>query len=229
MNKQASSPQEPLLFEEVALSARERRAIESFKIEAEVGEFEFFGAITDGFFVRLDEYLKALGGNSDKVVQSVISAITKPLIRMPSMFDIVSPHFGIIVRAVLPNLEFEIPRWHTDGSYFTASRKIYKLVYTVKGEPTRFAFTANQKQFEDLANKQNQFALGSVEDLSIRKKLDSLVTEIELPDFDHFAVYLVGHTDAQIHSEPNMTESRVFMSSLIGSESEIEELRRRWL
>jgi hypothetical protein len=42
-------------------------------------------------------------------------------------------------------------------------------------------------------------------------------------------IFIVGNTEkALIHSEPPMTEERIFISILPGTEKQIENLKKRW-
>lgn len=127
----------------------------------------------------------------------------------------------VMVRVTLPNNEFDIPRWHKDGYYIESEEKTYKLVFTVKGAPTRFAEMTDVGKYKELEKYEE-------DDIEIRKKFMSAVKETDPISKDQATMYLVGGEDAKVHSEPPIDAPRIFMSVVPGSREQIEKFKERY-
>ena len=56
----------------------------------------------------------------------------------------------------------------------------------------------------------------------------SVVREMKSFGKEQAIIYLVGDKDARVHFEPKTDEPRIFMSVLLGSQDQINELKNRW-
>ena len=131
----------------------------------------------------------------------------------------------VMIRTTLPNHEYDIPRWHVDGGYGGPNYegKTYKLVFTVKGAPTRFAETIDKQKFNQLITQDP-----NGENMQTRKELETIVEENKPISQDQATIYLVDDKNAKVHSEPPINESRIFMSVVPGSVEQIEKFKKRY-
>jgi hypothetical protein len=151
----------------------------------------------------------------------------------------------ITIRATLPSTSFDIPRWHIDGDFFTGSNNIQsKFVTVLKGPGTLFIKKSNKINniYEKITNKKyNEY-----DKLSIKiynKEIENKYQKILADKFKDIRcnqlkinqglIFLVGSIrnklyDGLLHSEPKIDESRLFISIITGTESEITNLQKRW-
>lgn len=135
----------------------------------------------------------------------------------------------VTLRAYNPNSEYDVPRWHTDGSFYGAlDNYSYKLAYAFQGPGTLFVnvpedvrdeFLAIQSQmFAGMAlQNSNNLSKQKVEDLTIFGKmaLEQLLANYDVysPAARQGAIFLSGgRGKGAIHCEPPMHENRLFMS-----------------
>lgn len=220
---------------DVHVTHEEQEAIREVSIQKELGQFSYYGPVDESFISRLKTHLGELDGNTSRVIDSLSSLITRVAINLQQSFS--QEAAFVLVRVVLPNDHFVIPRWHQDGHYVQdASEEEYKLVFTVKGPQTRFAEIVDFEKFqrcilEDAENvRLHEYDLDvyEQEDLRIRKALASTVSESEPLREGCATMYRVGSSDARVHSEPHIKEPRIFMSVVAGSLDQIEKLRQRY-
>lgn len=149
--------------------------------------------------------------------------------------------FWLSIRISLPNTNFNIPRWHIDGTFFNSNRIQSKFITVLKGPGTLFI-----KKSKNTHEIYNQTILNKYKEIQKDKKY---VNEIYKKDIeekyrkilankfknikykqlknDQGLIFLVGK-DGLLHSEPKIDESRIFISILPGSQEEIQELKNRW-
>ena len=199
------------------LSDIERDILEKIKVEKELKQFNYYGSLGADLEINLMQYFTKMGDNQEQDI-SVISKKVAQLARdMVNGFD--KEAAWVMVRVSLPNSDFKTPRWHPDGVYFHDNEgrlaSAYKLVATLKGPQTLFAEKTNIEKFEELLNGND--------DMKTRKELTKFVKPMDIVKDGQGVVYLVGNKDAVIHSEPNITEPRIFIAVLPGSEEQIKE------
>src|SRR5205814_1705228 len=122
----------------------------NLRIEKSPPTFEYYGPVRDELIQRLTDYFSKVGTNPEETIREVgglVARITENTIK-----DFGKDSAWVNVRTTLPNNEFNIPRWHVDGGYFKhePEDKVYKLVFTIKGPPTRFAEKQDTERFEKL-------------------------------------------------------------------------------
>ena len=207
---------------DLGLSAEDKACIERIKIICELPQFNFYGPATNTLTARLAGYLQATGMGTNRhadtaQIAAVVTRITRTLC---ATFDKESA--WTMVRVSLPNNAFTIPRWHPDGSYFNTTEKQYKLVYTLKGVATLFGMAKNRVAFEALMASDPQ-----QHDLAVRSRLDNEIVRISTRSVGYGMIFRVGDEAAVIHSEPDITKPRLFISVVPGSSTQIEEWRLR--
>lgn len=137
------------------------------------------------------------------------------------------------IQLSIPNDNYKIPRWHTDGKFYNISNKNnsiqVKLVCTLIGPSTLFKCIDNQTRKNFESSKKNLSEKSDM-DLERRSLLDKILfnSKTVQPSNQSIVIFIVGSDNAAIHSEPYMNSPRLFISVLSGSHSEISELATNW-
>jgi len=215
------------VFEEISFNS------EAIEILQE-GEADFFISSPDDMTNQLNEFLVTIGNNDQEGIDQLSGSIQGAVVSMMKDFGAEAAH--VIVRVKLPTEEFSLPRWHRDGSFFVRENgnKIFKKVLTLKGVPTRFATISDEEAFQEIerAELKNNTKLfeGSIsdedykkEDIRIRNLYVNIANELSPLASGQSMVYEIGGNEQVLHSEPDINESRIFMSVIVGSKDEIEE------
>lgn len=140
----------------------------------------------------------------------------------------------LTIRAKLPSDEFKVPRFHRDGMFYRlGSNQVQrKFLLTIKGPGTLVSEPNKEttdKFFDLLYDPVDEF------DIEKRKQL----VEILGPDgpvqlTNNQGAWIITHQNnanrdrATIHSEPHITQPRLFLSILPGTNDEIESIRPRF-
>ena len=150
----------------------------------------------------------------------------------------------IHLRISKPNDEYKIPRWHQDGSYFKGQKKYnIKLLTSLKGNSTlvsrwnKKAIDEQDKIFKLIEQKEaNVNKVPSNKWLNCydnyesyrESKLESLrvnlskIIKHEPVNYDSVYSYVNGKY-ATLHSEPNITEDRIFLAVMPNSRENIKK------
>lgn len=228
---------------DVGLTAKEKDSVEQIQIDQDLPQFDYYGTVdNEKLPEKLAAYLGQLEGNSKEIIDTITGLITRVAKGVQQDFNEESS--WLMVRVTLANTEFDIPRWHQDGYYvrskegdFKPNEKAYKLVFNVKGAPTRFAEIRNSEKYQRLEEERKRNYLLNYntdhkkfeeEDLAIRKKLPSAVEETPAISANQAVIYRVGGEDAKVHSEPPIHTPRIFMAALSSSVQQIEEFKERY-
>ena len=209
---------------ETNLTNKEKESIEQVNIERQLQPFDYYGPASDELMEKLEDYFKKIGDNSKIVTENISQVINRVSNGVARGFN--KESMWVSVRIALPNDEFDVPRWHPDGNYFKSADKVYKLVMTVKGPSTLFAEKIDPEKFEKLMGS-SQLEEDDDQIKKIRQKVDLCVNKIDIPQEEKAVIYLVGHKDAVVHSEPDIKEPRIFVSVLPGSKQQISEWNNR--
>lgn len=226
---------------DVELTHEERDSIEKIEIKNELPQFNYYGPANESLVQELTTHLNQLEGNTEEVISRISRLVAKVAEGMQKDFN--QEAAWVMVRVTIPNNEFDIPRWHQDGAYLRSKegrfQSGYKLVFTVKGAPTRFAEITDAERYRQLDEESttnhrlhydsNQKKYNE-EDLRIRNKPDWEIAVKETGPISKVqaVIYFVGHKDAKVHSEPPMETPRIFMSVVTGSLEQIEEFGERY-
>jgi len=119
-----------------------------------------------------------------------------------------------------PNEDCTVPRWHVDGRYSETNEVPFKFVVSLKGPQTRFAKMINWDEFKKLS-RQMETGL----EMGIREKLVDTVEEIFPAEIGQGMIFRVGDDGAVVHSEPDATESRIFLSVVAGKRKDVIEMQ----
>ncbi|MBX9786736.1 MAG: hypothetical protein K2Y08_05300 [Alphaproteobacteria bacterium] len=208
----------PFIFFYPQISDKELRAFNTIKI-SKTDEYNNYGNINvlenevESFINTLDRKNK----NYAKKVAQFIKRLVKDVLKASGQETA-----WIAVRAFTPTPEYNIPRWHTDGYYYKPYEHQYKFVVTLKGQSTLF--------YKLPSDMRTQFFLlqddYKIQDNHKRKSLANMLNEPSRrfqPKLAQMATYIVGSDNSAIHSEPPISEARLFLSILPGSRSQIKE------
>ena len=101
------------------------------------------------------------------------------------------------------------------------------MVWAVKGSQTRFGVTENSTEFSKLTTLEIQAGHGTDENIRVRKELDQIVNEVKIPGKEVAVLYRSAGENPVVHSEPNMSENRLFLGIVPGTKTEINKWHER--
>ena len=218
---------------DMALSQQERQSLERVQIDNNLPQFDFYGFDTKELEGKVIEYLGDMGQNDPNDISHIANVIGRLSDGMRKGFN--EETTWTMIRVSLPNNEYKIPRWHPDGKYFKSSKKRYKLVATLKGPQTLFGEIIDTdgvnrlegERRENYQKNEHDQAKLQEEDMRIRTQLQKVIAQKEIGGKGKAVVYLVGEEDAVFHSEPDISEPRIFVSVLPGSKEQVSQWAAR--
>ena len=194
-----------------------------FNIKCEL-EYSHFGNRTN--MLGLSQFLNRVGENSNiKPMQTNIENILDTILT-----EYNKEYFWISIRGSIPNDMFRIPRWHRDGPYFKIITS--KFITTLVGPPTLYIDDIDSINIYNTINKvemEERKGKSFEEEIKIDAYYrpiyaDKIKKYKQLGEEEGMILYPLG----LIHSEPDITEPRLFLSILPGTFEQIEELKKRW-
>ena len=202
---------------DINLSEKEKEILDNFKI-SENAVFNYYGDFENlkgmyKFFHQFDTK------KNSKVIKRLIKKIIKEQVTK------LGKYFWLTIRITVPSHEFDLPRWHTDGTYFSDTEVNDKFLLTLKGPSTLYI---TDKLASDLYHKNVKYIVNSFEEYQkLRENIANL-----LKDFEHKQIPkycgLIFSAQQVLHSEPVLSESRIFLSVVPGTESQINQLKKRF-
>ena len=228
---------------DIDYSQDEEKAIESLQVDINK-YFDHYGTIDT--LVGLPEYLKEIGSNSNTTVNKIEKIINQLIQKCTTVYK--KDYFWLSVRATTPTHEFDIPRWHKDGSNFAgySGIDISKFVTVLKG-PGTLAIKQNKEIddiYEEMKIKKRKFTRDLYEKAKKAKKVLSFDEEMKINKDAYEKIrkelyiklkkqkisqpkksqVLVFHTETTLHSEPKTDVPRLFISIMPESKAFIEGL-----
>ena len=201
--------------------------MQDFKVEVEgiIGNFLYWGSVDNKILPsNLKSYIGTIGENNDVAADVISKLIVRIAKHVTRYFN--TEFAWIETKTFLANDTFVIPRWHIDDKFFKP-HTAYKLVWAVKGSQTRFGVTENSMEFSRLTTLEIQAGHGTGENIRIRKELDRIVNEIKMPEKENAVLYRSAGENPVVHSEPHMSENRLFLGIVPGTREEINEWYER--
>ncbi len=121
---------------DAGLSQKEIESLQRIQIENSPDQFDGYGSADTELEEGIKQYLEKIGRNNKEDLE----CISKLIVRISrEMIEIWKDEWAwTMIRVSLPNTNFNIPRWHSDGRYFEQTKKVYKLVMALKGPHTLF-------------------------------------------------------------------------------------------
>jgi hypothetical protein len=137
---------------------------------------------------------------------------------------------GIDIRFSLPTDEYNIPRWHYDGCFFYKRDIIEtKFVVTLKGEGTMICESNENTRKEFFRLFKSQEDRSEIKNREILNNFlhDSNAKIIQV-DERKGCLFIVADEDMEaIHSEPNITRDRIYISVVADGKKNIEDWYNR--
>lgn len=172
---------------------------------------------------ELPVFLKSIGNITVDEIDATVEAIQKIVQYVVTASN--KNCAWVCVRASTPTNDYDMPRWHIDGAYFGLNYSfpptecVFKFAVTLKGAPTLLYDLPNDLRDVFTAQKNDRVFLSELLD----------VKNAESPQIGEGVFFVVADNRiGAVHSEPKMHENRLFLSILVGDESEIDELNQRW-
>ncbi len=219
---QKLGPETPFVDFPIVLSGEEKRNLNEIRITG--AEYNNFGKL-DELIPGATMYFTSMS-NDDESSQSISHVLNR------IVTDVVSAARAetawVTVRTFKREEAF-IPRWHTDGYYYSPYKGLaYKVAITLKGAGTLF-YDMPKEEREAFYKIHSDDGHGN--SIEGRGKLAKLIgaSKAHQPKPYTGVAFIVGDPDtAAVHSEPPIDEDRIFISVLPGSKEQIQELRDRW-
>jgi hypothetical protein len=222
---------------ELNYSDKNKKTIENMKINMNLN-YDFFGSI-DNFISNknnsidsLNNYIIKLGQNDIKITNSFIKII-KNLAKVLSL-GYNKKFFWLTIRTVMPNDDYIIPRWHCDGNYFDKNKypeSQTKFVTIFKG-PGTLLLEKNKDVKETYIKYKTDSSKQKIETIEERTNIDLKFKDIGAKTIQlnkcQGLIFLSGNIDnCTIHSEPNITEPRIFLSIVFADELNINDWKEK--
>jgi hypothetical protein len=231
---------EPYVFFDLELTAEEKAALEQLNIESKnvyknYGELDKLTAELTNFIVN------TLGNQSNLEICSVV--VLSIVVIINKVLDYFNQESALIMLRSTPraNQEFDIPRWHTDASYYgrkfedgspiAPTGRQYKAAVTLIGPATLFYKLPSEQRAEfnqaffEICKESPRLQL----EKPFRKKVDGMLNDkskIESPSPGQGALFAAGCRETSaVHSEPKITGKRLFLNIITGSKEEINETK----
>ena len=225
---------------QINLTESNKNMIESIKIN-KTEKYDFFGNVDDLICAesddlkRLIDYICTIGKNTEELAKEFIDII-KNIVETLSL-GYRKKYCWLTIRSSLPNSDYEITRFHCDGKYFSGVQETQtKFIFVLKGAGTILIEPDEQvKQvYWDYLTQSTDTSkpLVDINSIEERKLLDEKLKDANAKQLqinnEHGLIFLAGcHSNCTIHSEPNITEPRMFLSIVFGDESNINKLKNR--
>lgn len=206
-------------------------------------KWHHFGSLSNIDKTNLIEFISSIGNNNETTIKKVANYIYKSIKIILKKYKNTSyKHFWLTIRSFIPTDDYKNTRWHTDGRFFSTDRKQFKIVSIPKGastllkEPndkTREKFVKiSAKQTKELSkdySKENFVKVIKKYGKKLQKILEKSETfTIKNNQYLEFNTGSQGFGTGAIHSEPDISEPRLFFSLVLGTEEEVKELDARW-
>lgn len=190
-------------------------------------------------FSEVEEFFKSLGNSVE--TSHTIAALVQYL-TTEAVYASKKEEAWVAIRSWSADIKdnFSIPRWHTDGKFFSHNDDAlqYKFALALKGPQTMFYNITDEERSNFNAIQGNVkvvYKAGGEIDFEAMKKAtednrpilakmlnnEDLIKKAKL---GQAAMFVVGSDKAAVHSEPIMDhEERLFLSIVTGTKVEIQE------
>jgi hypothetical protein len=222
---------------DIDYTINELEIINDFEIK-NPNNYEHFGLLDD--IKDLKKYLTDIGNNTKTCVNGMEKLIIRLIKKV--LLGYKMKYFWLAIRISPPNKNFDIPRWHKDGTFFTGDNDIgcYKFITTLKGPGTLLIKSTKKiNKIYDQILEDKFTEMRKYKTIQEKIKIDDnfrpvfakkFVKEkfIQAKNNDGILFYTgFPHNNAALHSEPKMTTSRIFISILPSSYENIKDLQKR--
>ncbi len=226
---------------DINYTKQEQESIDNFNIKAYYN-YNYNGSIRSLTGIDdLNTFLSKIGSNTKEDINNLEQIILKLIKKVLEGYNM--ENFLLIIRASPPLKEYDIPRWHRDGSYFDPSIITSKFATVLKGPGTLFikSSTPNSIKFNEIEEQEDEerrmkrerigipFTYEEQEEINERyrtlyatlPKNNDMVQLGKNQGVIFFANS--GGIRGAIHSEPKMDDYRIFISIVPGTKENVEE------
>ena len=250
MNKYLNSKKYDFRLFNMAYTDNERKTINDFVLDKtkyyeHFGDFESLKSLDN-----IKSYLSQTGTNSPSSISKIEKIILNIIKKVLKAYKL--NHFWISMRATLPNHDFDIPRWHKDGNYFSndpTSLNNAKFATVLKGPGTLLIKSTKQvnairdkilkKEQKDFVTNQHKYVTRDEQikfSIELSEKYRSIYAQklakqkiVQVKNSQGVIFYNGDPFDnSALHSEPKIDQPRLFISILPSTEINIKTLQQRW-
>jgi len=236
---------------DIKYTEKEKQTIDNFKINNQIF-FSYYGIFNENTLMNGDYYknnirniiniidfLYKIGNNTEKDIKIIKAIIYKLINKITKSYD--KNYIWLDIRSRLPNKEFDITRWHTDG--FENQTKFITLL---KGPSTLFIDDKDiksKKTYFEIIDKirkeinkfieKNGVKIGELDKINnkYRKVFDIKLKDAKIiqPNNNQGVIYKTdlpknNNKLMGIHSEPINDKPRFFISVMCGTKEEINKI-----
>jgi hypothetical protein len=207
-------------------SEKTKKLLSNILIVNETDQLQLYGL--NSINKKIYEYLANVLNNDSKTVQQLTNLIEDIINDVINGFNEESAL--IYLRVTLPSDNHEIPRWHIDGPYFPSTKTgpYAKFATTLIG-PGTLLYEDTDKSREKYINLTKDISLTKIDKrLKIAKIFNDKQKIIQTKN-NEGVLFLVSDPErisSAFHSEPHMTESRIFLGITPGSNNDLNERKK---
>lgn len=215
INAARELPPKSYIFVDLGLTDHELKIIDQIKVD-NYGFCDRYGSL-HLLQDEIPELLRKIGNDDEELIQEASTIIYKIITQVTKGFG--KQTAWVSIRASQPNPLFDIPRWHTDGYYYSPYFGMqYKFAVGLKGNPTLFYSLDETMREIFRKNQEDRVTLSQIFD----------VNKADTAPKGFGAIFIVGPRDyGALHSEPKIDSNRIFISILPGQDCEIEEFYQK--
>lgn len=196
---------------------------------------DFYGKVSD---FNPEKFINQIGNNSIQSVQIMSNTMQKLAEQVCDGYNV--DHCWISIRVSLPNKQYDIPRWHMDGSFFTSTPEDRqqlqsKFVTVLCGDGTLLLNATKSDRIkyskywnDEIRNAGKDYSIQITE--KFREGIANILKHRKIHQIknNEGLIFIVGNKDkALIHSEPPIKHNRIFISILPGTERQIKEREKQ--
>lgn len=211
----------------------QKKCFSDFDIRS-FNSYEFYGHVNK--FSPFD-FIEKIGNNSKDSVNILSRTLSDLAKQVCDGYNL--DHCWISIRTSLPNHNYDIPRWHQDGNFFTSTPEDRaqlqtKFVTVLCGDGTLLINATKsdrskyRQYFQDEIRKAgNNYRIQMTD--KFREGVANIFKHRKVHQLknNEGLIFIVGDPNkALIHSEPAIKNKRLFISILPGSERQIKERER---
>jgi hypothetical protein len=234
------APQKSYIKFNLNYSDIEKKSIDNIKINKS-DIFNHYGLFNNISLDEIENFIKEIGNNDVNDCKIISNLLKNLCLEIQSNYPNYINACWLTIRVSLPNNNFKYPRWHLDGKFYDSKKMIEndiqsKFITSLKGPGTLITVTP-----DDIKEKLNKILLDKIDRTLPRVEIEQRIKIIEL--LEKFNKIQMNNNEGAIiiafnnldnpikyrtiHSEPNITEPRIFISVLPGTIDEISELATR--
>lgn len=207
---------------EITYDENDIKCINDFNIQNNI-DYEYFGSFQIN---TLNDFLKSVGKNTKDNINNFEKIINNIINIVLSGYKL--NHFCLFIRTYTKEVIDYLPRWHTDDNFFENQSK---FITSLKGPGTLF-ISNNESAYnifiklENIILKTNTLTIYDNYNKHINNKL-KIFNKFQITN-NQGIIFFMGK-NCPIHSEPNIINDRFFISIIPGTETQINDLKKKYI